>query len=649
MKLNVGIITVSVGFVVCGCVGSNNNVTTNSPNSGSTITSQTALYQIRSPHEEAAKKKFKEEDKARSKKFLDTKPAHNEPSGDHAVKSLKELLSMLPSHIYERYDEHDGMLEYNSSKFSREDLDKGVIAKIDPADPSKICLNTHIDQRDYSLAKKDSAILLIAKQKFDMEWKKFAVSSSPNMSPEKRTVLLDSYKEFIEKVMADDKNPTNGGGTSARDFFFGAGSAFHKLTDSSELTHILIEQNLKVVQEGMAKAITYHRDMASVKGSAFLSSRFPEVNKLTTELYFEPHGKDSPHLTDSTIPKLLIDQLEYIMNAFNVSSSSFDTLFTKYISSQRLGMYIAASSELTDKLNVQATEKAYSALGKEGKSAAKDIQEVIKSGVGGSNVQAAILASRLRHAGLQVEIIKAIKTVSLMMVRVTMSDGTKFYLNPWSGHILPENRFNEYYPEFKQYIVTVLNSTAISKDDPSYKIIATGSIGSFYVLDANWGIKIFSKTINDEYHGRLISATNNAKGFNRYYGNGSAYVSLDSIQDDQVMKVVSNRLLLIPGTSLDNVENVEDIGKIKFLYQNTPIVNELAEKLTINGIYHNDLNVGNIMFDPKTNQFNIIDFDSASFTEVRNDGVVVQLTPGQKETMRININRVFKEFLRMHP
>ena len=434
---------------LCSCVGDVNS--TNSTSLiGTPLPNLLANIDTLPSHDEA-KKKFKEEDKERSKKFLDTKPIHDEKSGSYAaVKSIKELLSILPSQLYERYDERDGVLEYDSSVFTRDDIAKGVIAKINPSEPNKIYLNTHVEQRNYSAVQKDNAVMEIAKQKLNLEYKELANSQSPSMSPEKKSVLLDSYRTFITKVMLDDKNPTNGGGTVARDFFFGAGSAFHAVTNANQLTDTLIEENIKIVQSGIAKAITYHGEMASSYGNTFLSSRFPEVTRLATSLYFEIHGKDSPHLTDKTIPVVLVGNLDEITTKYAVSSRAFDSSAAKYVSADRLGAYIAISPENT----LPLADNALKTLQDTTISIGKRIEQTNAAGVGDSGVQATELAYNLRAQKMFAEVYDLSNKDQTRSVVFTRTEtGEEYLLDPWAGLVVPIDKYIDYYSDFngKQY------------------------------------------------------------------------------------------------------------------------------------------------------------------------------------------------------
>jgi len=386
---------------------------------------------------EEAKKKFKKEDEERSKEYLDTHGIHKEASGDKALIELKKKLSVIPSHVLERYKSNGGVLEYNSLAFTTTDISKGIVAKVDVNNKRKIFLNTHIEERDYSLLKKDFMVKLITQQKSVLEYERY---SAPSASQDKKAALLDSYKDFIKQVFADEdaSNP-------AKDFFFGENSPFHKFNNANNISSIDIERNIDTVQNGIAKAITYHGEMNSLKGNSFLSSRFPGVNKLISEIYFEPHGKSSPHLTDKNIPNVLVKTMEVIQDNFNVSASAFDPDYVKYVSSERLGKYIAARSDITDSYaqlalrNISNTSKPINSRR----------EESLKTGIGDCNVQAVNLAAALRDQGISADVCTlSNRNLSHSVVYAKMADGSNFFVDPWAGIIVPQEQYNQYYSDF---------------------------------------------------------------------------------------------------------------------------------------------------------------------------------------------------------
>ncbi|MFA9218476.1 MAG: hypothetical protein ACEQSK_15415, partial [Sphingomonadaceae bacterium] len=300
-------------------------------------TQQASIYAP--PHE---LKKFREEDKKRSREHLDTHVENKETDlGQKTVKSLNDVMELIPSHILERYKASDGKIEYNSDKFSQAELELGVLSKIDPTDSKKIIFNTHIDRRNYSQAEKDRSKQEVLKQKFVLEYQKIIERTDDENKTEK-TILIASYKDFIEQVLADDT-----GRGIAKNFFFGKTSKLVGLNNISQFTDKVIEDNIADIHSGMAKAIGTHDEMEPVQGIGYLNRNFPAVNKLISELYFEPHGKDSPHKTDKTIPAVLVEIMNDIQNTFKVSSKAFDSQYAKYVTSERLGQYITADSRIT--------------------------------------------------------------------------------------------------------------------------------------------------------------------------------------------------------------------------------------------------------------------------------------------------------------
>lgn len=147
----------------------------------------------------------------------------------------------------------------------------------------------------------------------------------------------------------------------------------------------------------------------------------------------------------------------------------------------------------------------------------------------------------------------------------------------------------------------------------SENLIATGSIGSVYRYDDEYVMKDYSSIVEPEHKGRLRSAMNNAAAFNRLYGAGSANVVMRKTSNP-LQKAISLKMRRISGTSLADVLVKGEIGlaeKAAARYAKGDVATQLANKLEIAGVDHNDINLGNILYDPQTDSFSLIDFDDS--------------------------------------
>ncbi|MGX5102966.1 RHS repeat-associated core domain-containing protein, partial [Enterobacter cloacae] len=175
-------------------------------------------------------------------------------------------------------------------------------------------------------------------------------------------------------------------------------------------------------------------------------------------------------------------------------------------------------------------------------------------------------------------------------------------------------------------------------------VIGVGSIGIVRTFKDGWLIKEFSGSFDMENKTRLQSAINNAKGFNLFYGSGSAFVRIEGI-DGTDAKKVRNLMRVVPGISLHQLTDMPTVmAAVSVIDQGNPAV-YLSEKLSRLGITHNDINLGNIMYDEMRCEFNLVDFDSATFSEDKK-GDIISLTEFQKESMKKRLDYVFNDFKR---
>ncbi len=174
-------------------------------------------------------------------------------------------------------------------------------------------------------------------------------------------------------------------------------------------------------------------------------------------------------------------------------------------------------------------------------------------------------------------------------------------------------------------------------------LIASGSIGSVYHYDNEYVMKDYSGIIETEHKGRLHSAMNNAAAFNRLYGAGSANVVMRKTTNP-LQKAVSVKLRKISGASLADILAKGEIGlaeKAVARYAKGDVATQLAKKLELAGVDHNDINLGNILYDPQTDSFNLIDFDSS---HINPPGM--PLNEFMVEELVRKINYYFRTFVR---
>lgn len=178
-------------------------------------------------------------------------------------------------------------------------------------------------------------------------------------------------------------------------------------------------------------------------------------------------------------------------------------------------------------------------------------------------------------------------------------------------------------------------------DLSKYPIIAEGSIGVIYDYQHDRVIKRYKGKFDERHKSRLLSAKNNAKGFNRLYGAESASIYINTNKDGSGAVFV--KLKKIKGNSLDSIGTISDKDSLHHLMDvidNTNPADLLSAKLQRLGIIHNDINKGNIIYDVETG-FNIIDFDSANYLP---DGDVVSAS--KTDSMRNKFAYVFNEVRR---
>ncbi|MGA9609135.1 MAG: serine/threonine-protein kinase [Rouxiella badensis] len=196
------------------------------------------------------------------------------------------------------------------------------------------------------------------------------------------------------------------------------------------------------------------------------------------------------------------------------------------------------------------------------------------------------------------------------------------------------------------------------------KPIAEGTAAKIYSVD-DYLIKEFKRPLKEgdfskdhlllkqsktnSYSGALREANNNAVAFNRLYGEGSSVVFIDNIGNS---KIVSMKMPKIPGESLqsilknDNLQQMKNIRK-SLSDENTiqSIIDRTLADLKKNGIMHDDINLANIMFNPETDKFTLIDFDRARISP-KKDGLIPELSASQMNPMEKKFKADLNEFKR---
>jgi hypothetical protein len=183
--------------------------------------------------------------------------------------------------------------------------------------------------------------------------------------------------------------------------------------------------------------------MNSSKGNAFLSTRFPHVNRTISELYFEPHGKSMPK--NAVIPEILLENLQAVEDSFAVSSSAFDQGAFKYISSERIGKYMSVAPDISHSIirdalkNLQSTETSLS----------ERVEKALKDGVGDCNIQSVVSAYLLLNAAINADIYTLSgKGGYHSVVYAKMPNKEIFIVDPWIGLVTPISAYDEYYKDF---------------------------------------------------------------------------------------------------------------------------------------------------------------------------------------------------------
>ncbi|KQN42968.1 hypothetical protein ASE93_19985 [Serratia sp. Leaf50] len=209
-----------------------------------------------------------------------------------------------------------------------------------------------------------------------------------------------------------------------------------------------------------------------------------------------------------------------------------------------------------------------------------------------------------------------------------------------------------------------INIASIPADYRKAKPIAEGTAAKIYSVD-DYLIKEFKRPLKEgdfskdnllltqsktnSFSGALHEANNNAVAFNRLYGEGSSFVFIDNIGDS---KIVSMKMPKIPGESLESILKQDNLQQMKNIRnslsdENTiqSIIDRTLADLKKNGIMHDDINLANIMFNPETDKFNLVDFDRARISS-KKDGLIPELSASQMTPMENKFKADLNEFKR---
>jgi len=155
-------------------------------------------------------------------------------------------------------------------------------------------------------------------------------------------------------------------------------------------------------------------------------------------------------------------------------------------------------------------------------------------------------------------------------------------------------------------------------------MVGSGVAGKVYRADGDYLIKVYNNPIGIKngaiYRSSLDNAKNNAEAFTRLYGKDAAKITVkDGVYPTQ--PIVTLKMKKIPGESLESILKSGDqelIREVLDQLRDKSVAKRLIDRLESKGIVHNDINLGNILYDRRAGQFNLIDFDSAIFDPATN-------------------------------
>lgn len=227
---------------------------------------------------------------------------------------------------------------------------------------------------------------------------------------------------------------------------------------------------------------------------------------------------------------------------------------------------------------------------------------------------------------------------------------------------------------FKRYFSNLKEGKVIFNEftnqaGESYKkgrVVAEGAAGKIFDIGDGFLVKEYKRPIlvrgaparNDPHRplpaihaSSLAEANNNVTAFNRIYGSGSAKLNISS-GVDEFTKIVTVKMKKIKGESLHKLARSSDPAKdaaIDALSSEAKInsvVEEGLRKLRTEGVIHDDINQGSILFDAESGKFKLIGFDRVRLNERGQDGLVVPLDENQVISMRNKFKSDLKQFKR---
>lgn len=175
------------------------------------------------------------------------------------------------------------------------------------------------------------------------------------------------------------------------------------------------------------------------------------------------------------------------------------------------------------------------------------------------------------------------------------------------------------------------------------------STASEFVTRPEWLKNFRSRSIEESIQDRSFSyAYHNAVAMNRIYGPGTAKVFVHK-KSGELTSSVSLKMKKIPGETLNTLINSGDREFYKKAIQLLDDVSidevstDLVKNLTLKGILHNDINMGNILYDTSSGTFNLIDFDDSVINPVLN-GVISPINSTGYQRMYTKLKDDLKMF-----
>lgn len=143
-------------------------------------------------------------------------------------------------------------------------------------------------------------------------------------------------------------------------------------------------------------------------------------------------------------------------------------------------------------------------------------------------------------------------------------------------------------------------------------------------------------------------AYHNTVALNRIYGPGTAKLFIHR-RAGELKDSVSVKMTRISGENLNSILGRKDRFLFKKIVRQLDehsiekISTNLINELKIKGISHNDINMGNILYDPKSGEFKLIDFDNAMINPVK-DGTISPVNVESVKKMHQKLTGDLRDF-----